>query len=94
MIAEWFGKIGNFSLTLLIVTVYGLLVGGPAAVPLGALLPLLYAAARGPRERVAAVLTLAQAGGSLVGAAALPLVILPTHGLVLTFRRDTQTPAR
>ena len=27
MIAEWFGKIGNFSLTLLIVTFYGLLVG-------------------------------------------------------------------
>ncbi len=27
MIAEWFGRIGNFSLTLLIVTVYGLLVG-------------------------------------------------------------------
>ncbi len=27
MIADWFGRIGNFSLTLLIVTVYGLLVG-------------------------------------------------------------------
>ena len=27
MIAEWFGRIGNFGLTLLIVTVYGLLVG-------------------------------------------------------------------
>ena len=27
MIAEWLGRIGNFSLTLLIVTVYGLLVG-------------------------------------------------------------------
>ena len=27
MIGEWFGRIGNFSLTLLIVTVYGLLVG-------------------------------------------------------------------
>jgi NADH-quinone oxidoreductase subunit H len=27
VIAEWFGRIGNFSLTLLIVTVYGLLVG-------------------------------------------------------------------
>ncbi|MCG6900264.1 MAG: NADH-quinone oxidoreductase subunit H [Gammaproteobacteria bacterium] len=27
MIAEWFGRAGNFSLTLLIVTVYGLLVG-------------------------------------------------------------------
>lgn len=27
MIAEWFGRIGNFSLTLLIVAVYGLLVG-------------------------------------------------------------------
>ena len=27
MIAEWFGRIGNFSLTLLIVTVYGLIVG-------------------------------------------------------------------
>ena len=27
MISEWFGRIGNFSLTLLIVTVYGLLVG-------------------------------------------------------------------
>jgi NADH-quinone oxidoreductase subunit H len=27
VIAEWFGRVGNFSLTLLIVTVYGLLVG-------------------------------------------------------------------
>ena len=27
MISEWFGRIGNFSLTLLIVTVYGLIVG-------------------------------------------------------------------
>jgi NADH-quinone oxidoreductase subunit H len=27
VIADWFGRIGNFSLTLLIVTVYGLLVG-------------------------------------------------------------------
>ena len=27
MITEWLGKIGNFSLTLLIVTTYGLLMG-------------------------------------------------------------------
>ncbi len=56
---------------------YGLLVGGPAALALGALFPLFYAAAKGPRPPVAGGLTLAWSAGALAGAASTPLLLIP-----------------
>ncbi len=56
---------------------YGLFVGGPAALALGAAFPLFYAAAKGARPLVAGTLTLAWSAGALAGAALTPLVLIP-----------------
>ncbi len=56
---------------------YGLLVGGPAALALGGLFPLIYAGTSGSRPLVAGALTLAWSAGALAGAASTPLVLVP-----------------